>query len=654
MTEWNSSHIAQASAVHAGSGDQLILQMKEAAFRIGAREQDPLAIAANDRLRLFQRFVYPSGFRRAREILEREGTVLLTGQPGSGRRAAALVLLHELSQGAGNFHELPDTWDDNQQNRALDPSMIGEGDRLLLDLSGVDAEQYATVQKELSAFRSVLADRSACLVVVLPLHLMHRHEADLHPLTAEIEIPPARAVLMRHLHVEGIRLGPADMTADLTAYLTHATVGDVAVLAAKICAARDSAGPDESFPAWLERALGQATDRSDKVAADLAELTDGRRRALMLTVAMLHGFAPDKIFNGATTLLGLLKHPNIEQPRLDHADFAAELKSVGATKGENGAVTFGTPMYDAAVRSHFWTYSPDLRETFRDWTEQLVAWPSWKRQERTDLVSRFASVCLAAGRPEDLWWLAEQWTRRHGTRLLPDATQALAEWLKDDRHGRALRQKIYFRVTDSGLPDVLKNVLVVVCENVMSLRHPDQALVRLHHMARRERGTPCTAADAVLRLAMKADRLLLLLLGRLAPAEWPTDAEMFLKVAGAIAQQRRLYANPTIRTRLADGWSQTLGHHHTAWTQHVRSWLAAASAAGPYRESLLRLLVRSACRHPGVPARLHVIARDWAHAAPAGAQERSSVADCLNRQIDAAQGINTASFASQHTTGGAS
>ncbi|MEV0601722.1 hypothetical protein AB0I82_20810 [Streptomyces sp. NPDC050315] len=518
----------------------------------------------------------------------------------------------------------------------------------------MDVEQYATVQKEFSAFRSVLAERSACLVVVLPLQLMHRHEAGLHPLTAEIGIPPAREVLLRHLRVEGIRPGPADITHDLTDYLAHATVTDVAVLAAKICAARDSAGPEETFSTWLKRALGQATDRSDTVAADLAKLTDGRRRALMFTVAMLHGSAPDKIFDGATTLLDLLNHPDIEQPRLDQADFAAELRAIGAAKGENGTVTFGAPRYDVAVRSHFWTYSPDLRETFRDWTGQLVAWPSWKQQERSDLVSRFAADCLAAGCPEDLWWLAEQWTEQHGTRLLPDATQALAEWLADDRHGRALRQKIYFRAIDSGLSDVLKNVLVVVCENVMSLRHPDQALVRLHHMARREEGTPSTAADAVFRLATKADRLLLVLLGRLSPAEWLADAKIFLKVASAVVGQRRLYSNPTVRTRLADGWSDAFGHDHTVWAQHVRGWLAAAGVAEPYREALLRLLAESACRHPGVPARLHVIARDWAHSSPADTRERCSVAARLNQHIDVAQGIDTTPFSSQQTTGEAS
>ena len=112
-------------------------------------------------MHLADRFVPPLGYRIAADQLEKPGSVvLLKAPPGSGRRAAAIMLLHGLGEdGDGEeegvrFEELPATDKDEV------PLAPGEGDRFLLDLSGIaDEEAYAEAQRRLVVRRSRVQKR---------------------------------------------------------------------------------------------------------------------------------------------------------------------------------------------------------------------------------------------------------------------------------------------------------------------------------------------------------------------------------------------------------------------------------------------------------------------------------------------------------------
>ncbi|NED80291.1 hypothetical protein G3I76_09360, partial [Streptomyces sp. SID11233] len=97
----------------------------------------------------------------ARERLEESRTVFLDGAPGSGRQAAARVLLAEY----GSFRELLPGEQDEPSLR--DPALLSEGDLVLLDLSAADRHRWARMHAELGTLRRSAHTKAARLVVVM-------------------------------------------------------------------------------------------------------------------------------------------------------------------------------------------------------------------------------------------------------------------------------------------------------------------------------------------------------------------------------------------------------------------------------------------------------------------------------------------------------
>lgn len=642
MTDSIGSYIAEAQSVHTGPGSQTNIYLAATSERLGMRGKDPRAVAEADRALLYQRFLAPPRFGQARTLLREHGFVLLGGKPGSGRRAAALMLLHELPDTGGSFHELPDTTDDDQAG-ALETNSVGDGDRLLLDLSDSDETRYTAVQDDLSAFLTMVAQRRASLVIVLPHHLGYLQRPGLRPVTVELGRPRAHALLMRYLRLDGIHPSLAELSSpDLDAHMSHAPMSDLAHLADRIRRARDDTGPTGTFAQWCAQSLAALTDHGPEAARFIASLSNGRQRALTLALAMFHGSAPDTVFDATGILLEVLGHPKDDRPRLEHTDLTSEFEAIEAGTGADDQVRFSTLGYDQAVRTHFWTYLPDLRPMYCTWVQRCVQQQALSPQESDALITRFAEQCLRTGRPEDLWRLAERWTERGQLeRLLPDAAQALAEGLRHDRHGRAFRQKIYGWSILPSLPKGLKQALVLVCSDVMAVRNPDQALVRLHHLARRESGAgKRPALDALLALAGGDGRLFRLLLDRLAPGRWPADSRIFLALADLASRTRALFVSVTVRDRLVSGWAAVLLHRpHQEWAEHIQHWLTAACATESHRESLLDVLVDGAAQHPGVIGRMYATSQLWAHASPTEQAARGELADLFRQKVDTAQSI---------------
>ncbi|WJV50055.1 ABC transporter substrate-binding protein [Streptomyces flavofungini] len=645
MTDHTGTHVHEShGSVHSGAGNQYNWYVAAAETTSRLRDQAERrrrTISKSDRLHLYQRFVDPPRFTRARDVLQETRTALLDGLPGSGRRTAALMLLQELPDGRGDLHELPDTPDDTTSS-AITGQDIGTGDRLLLDLSEAEESRYVDIQRELFALRDRLSDADAYLVVVLPHHLGYLLRDDLRHLTAEVGRPAGKRVLARHLRCEGIHPTPAELDSqELGTYLSRAPLRKVAALADRIRQHRDE-GADHGFDQWLAAALADEHDQSARVATDIAGEGSGRRRALLLALAMFHNSLPGTVLHATNSLLKVLSHPDDETPRLDRTDLYAEFTAVHAEVRPDGRVHFALPGYADAVRDHFWTYMPDVRLQLRNWFHTCMSAPDLDSDERAAAIPRFAEQGLRCRRPEDLTWLVEKWTRPDTfTRSVPDAAQLLALGLADEQHGRYFRQRIYDWSTAADTSQGLGQVLVPVCLEAMALTHPDQALVRLHHLARRGKGRVGTEArTAVLSLARSDNRLYQLMLSRLGAGRegrsGDTDTQLFLTLADPI----RLIRSPRARTVLTQAWAETLRRPDEQWAEHVSHWLSACVEYTEHRLHILEVLAAASASDCRTAGRLFRVARGWRRSPAHDAADRADTVDLLLRAIDAEQGLS--------------
>lgn len=384
--------------------------------------------------------VDPAGMGAARHKLTDTGTVILDGPPGSGRTSVARVLLREYDLGTGVFHELlPDEEDELSLSN---PALVGTGDRLLLDLSAATAVQWAAARTDLSALRKAVHEQHAHLVVVMPYG--HPLDPDLQHYRIKIDSPDGLQVFRRHLRMHGVPYEPAPA---VTAFLAESRpMREIADFADLVRRAREVASTDEGFAQWCATARKARDDRRAEIATLVAKLREGPQRALLITVAMLHGAHADVIHQAAQLLLHTLKSPPDEQPLLQRKDLAERLTEISASTGPDGHVRFTELDYDAAVCAHFWDHMPDLRQPWGTWVARSVesSDPYVTRELRASLVARLAEQYLRTGRREDLASLAEDWSTTTASRArLEAAVHALTCGLNDPAHGRSFRQWIY-------------------------------------------------------------------------------------------------------------------------------------------------------------------------------------------------------------------
>ena len=177
----------------------------------------------------------------------------------------------------------------------------------------------------------------------------------------------------------------------------------------------------------------------------------------------------------------------------------------------------------------------------------------------------------------------------------------------------------------------------------MAINNPDEALVRLHHVARRERGT--LAQDALLDLARSDRRFFRQLLSRLAEqspqSRWlAANVELFLQLTEPKAltnlgeRKRALIQETAVQRWLITGWqfvfAQTLP---PTWCQPTRQWLVHAADDEAHRHILLDVLIAAARPHTGTMALLFTL-RDR--------RQDIGFGELMLQKISAAQGLSFA------------
>jgi hypothetical protein len=629
-----SVHVSRTvGPVHSGQGDLNAFSISLAGPKARNPRRQPM-----DELRwLAQRFVHPPGFGKAREVLESRQTVFLDAAVGSGRITAAKMLLWELRFDTGKFHELMPQ--EEGSGARLNPDHVGEGDKVWLDLTEADRPLWSEVQAEMSSLRAAILENSAYLVVALP-HYVEDLRPVFGPFRVRIDRPRAREVLHRHLSVEGVPR--PEFFPELNFLKKERSPLEVAEYVQLIGEAREK-DPGGDFAAWCATAYQALYGREKEVADLVFNLGQGSQRALLLTTAMLHGAHSGIVHQATASLLRALEQPPEERPVLEHATLDRQLEEIHAELDTAGNVQFKELAYDSAVRTYFWTNMPEVHDRLRIWVGRTADSANLTDNERGDLIERFTEQCLN-WRYRSTWVsLVEDWTNEHASaRQLKAAALVLQRGLQDEKDSQPFRRQLY-EWSRSNLPDSRAEVIVAACRDEMMIRYPDEALVRLHHVARRERGS--RAREALVAVVGGDRRFLRQMLKRLTDrspeARWSADVGLFLEIADPAAltdpgvRGYSLIAESTVRRQLTDGWRLVFTVlPYEKWTPRAREWILHAAFDGRCRDELLDVLVGGAEQSTDILARLYVMTR-----CP---EPQAVVSGLLLQKINAAQGIQFA------------
>ncbi|MEU1732213.1 hypothetical protein [Streptosporangium sp. NPDC020145] len=654
MSDQFHSFVSGTGPVHTGVGNIYAFMNS---VLTDSRGRTPRARALDELVWLRSRFILPGGYNRARDILESHNVVFLDGAPGSGRSTAAWMLLYGHHSGSETFHELSSKTED--ETRRLDPDHVEERGLLSLDLSDVEERDWRGIQEDLYPLIKAVRERAARLVVVFPQDRVRAEEfrADLDRYRAGITRPPAREVLRRYLREGGIPGMEIDFSfPELSAVLSgERAMRDIARFARIVLEAKERSREGEGFAAWCESALAVMTGTGKQIAGLLSRTQGGPQRALLLTTAMLHGAHADAVHHAAASLLRMAGHPEDERKLLEREDLATRLHGIDVQPDASGRVWFTGVEYDSAIRAHFWKQVPELRVHLRDWVGKAIKSNDLNEQDRDRLVQRFAEQCLHDRYRPLLVDAVYRWaTASADPRRLWAAAIALEKGLKEKKHGRFFRKQIYEWACNGQLPGAFVQMLVVTCRDVIAVHHPDQAVVRLHHMARREHTTK-TARNALVELVREKAQLHRLMLDRLnyqlavepeKKRRYPADIDLFLELAAPASltdprgRRRAPITETVVRGWLTGCWGAVFKCPPDLWSPRMRDWLVEASRDERHRGFLLDTLVEGGDQHMDVLSRLYTTARDLASTSPPEEREdRTLLVKLVRRRIDTVIGI---------------
>jgi hypothetical protein len=606
-----------------------------------SRQRSPRRQAADLR-ELAQRFVHPAGFGKARNILRDRRTVFLYAPAGSGRTAAAKLLLRELASPDTTFYELL-LQEKDHHHRPIEFSHIGEGEYAWLDLTDTGGWSPSEIRNEFPELLHTVRKQAAHLVAILPDQAW-RFDPEIMDYCAPIDRPPLDEVLQRHLRMGGF---PAsDSLHELEFTRQNGPLRDVPQYVRLISEARDRAAGKNDFADWCASAYRALTGREPEVRELIAKLTDGPQRALLLTVAMLHGAHADVIEQAATSLLEKVKQPPDDCSLLERAALDEKLHGIEAERDYAGNVRFKVLGFDSAVRSYFWTHMSGIRKPLQDWLDDVIDSPVLGEADRGTIVRNFAEQCLNDRYKPILARLAEKYVsngKRSDSRMIA-AAQILHYGLQAEHCGRFFRREIYEWSRRDGMSDELAAVIVAACRDEISATHPDEALVRLHHVARRKSGYG--AYQTLVELVSADRRFLRQMLGRLTDREpdarkWAVDLRLFLSIANPRAftdpgpRNHALIADAGVSRQLTAGWNLIFaGLEHEEWAPNAYQWLRCASEDYRHRHALLDVLIHGAEQRPSALARLYVMTRR--------AEFREVISGLVLEKITIAQGVDSA------------
>ncbi|WP_344973316.1 hypothetical protein [Salinactinospora qingdaonensis] len=634
--------------------------------QVGARHGNG-RIPADEVAQIRRRFARPGGYDGARQKLAKTGILFLCGEPGSGRRGTATQLLGVVGDPTGvgrEIRELPD----QEEAPYLDETRIHPAELLLLDAATDGGYPLRELQGELSSYRASVAARGAYLVVLVSPDEERALQGRFDSLVAHIQRPEGREVLWRHLADLGIT--PADTVMaeqETQQWLCSADVREAAHLASLINHARERDGGRGEFHDWLQEARSALQDWDESVAGQIDRCGTSRQRAVLLAAAMFEGCSADRVFYAAEELLPRVATPEDDLPELERQRFSCQLQELDVPL-EGRRTRFRKLNYGAAMRNRFWDDFPGLRGRFEEWIDACLRHHELSEAERGLITDRLADQHLRCGSTEELFAMVERWTRQGGQMgeapFAPrQALQLLGRLLDDEYADHPTRARIREWALEPGLSTPLAEVLIVVCREFLAETYPDQAFVRLRHLARHPRAS----------IANEAKRVIMELAGGDAELRGVLLRILAYRLARRHRQARRIHdADTELLWRVTDPGlpiagvgdrvSSTQPAHHLLTSamvavmaadpaqagRYARRWLESSAANPRWSAAMLDPMVQAAAE-AGCCARLYTAARRWALEAPNPREQfpRRRAAELLTDRVDHSQGFT---FDTTHRT----
>ncbi|WP_086856145.1 hypothetical protein [Amycolatopsis lexingtonensis] len=602
--------------VHGGTGDQhnhFVLEM---------RRRRPAQFVAGEHIKwLAERFVWPAPL--GRRALRDSRTLVLTGPEGSGRRSAALMCLTEQATlDAGRLRELSDRSEDD--GPALDPADIRPGERLLLDLTHTDDHHVRELRRELEGFRAAVDDQDARLVVVIRREQRILLPESLIATVIPIDRPSGPEVFEAYLSAEGLSLPKPLPPLDAPApFLATSPMREVVELASLTTAVARRTGRG-TLAEWAREAVAAHSERGEQAAALFREHQDPVLRALLVVSAFLPGATLDAMVEAEGAFSRLVNLPREEKHVLDGAYLAERMAMVRLHTDGRKAVEFKDLALDKAVRTHFWTYFPELRDKMSEWVAVVTALPNVGMPAASALADHYADQVLTTGPVSPLQDLARRWSANDGQKVL--ALQVLDAGLQHSTYSPEFRKFVYHRAKNPNTEAGFAEVLIEACTETIAPERPTQAMVRLHYFT--GHSNPSVRALAHRRLlalvsARGFERWLLHRLATVSPR--PTDSALLL----ALDIPARLAAERSAKTNLRVLWHRLLAEGISTLPEApVQRWLDQHPA----------LLVEACDGQVRLLSTLYAFARDQVDRAVDGEarQVRRESALTLQHFIDAA------------------
>ncbi|MFD6095187.1 hypothetical protein ACFVWN_08790 [Nocardiopsis flavescens] len=441
----------------------------------------------------------PQRYRDFTDDLDRHGTGIITGDPGTGRATSAIHALATLRREVPVQEVTADPDAPDAGLAGLVGPSPGAACSRLLDLTHLrrpSHPQRAAVRGLVEHMRS-----SGSLLVVIARPGAWTDEQHEHSAHLRVEAPPRAVDVFRHA-MSG-RYG-ADRAAR---WLNEPRIGKaledagpeqaVALLRVVVRTARRAGtGTESEVSKWIEHTLLEHSDTGVEVRAlfDANDTETEFRRVLLETVALLEGAGPASVVRESQRLAERWRVPSVWRTPISGEGLASHLREIGAhTRGDR--VYFAHRDGSAAALDHLWCEYPDARTEFQEWSQEAARDLPWP--ERARVAERWCALAVRRRDPQPVEALIDHWANDHALRLA--AVPAVAEAAVTPEVGAPVRSRLY-RIAVAPRPTPADRMVVEVCR-VYGRVQPRTALTRLGHIADKAwpswEGALCQAVDDI-------------------------------------------------------------------------------------------------------------------------------------------------------------